>query len=404
MGSIVRRATAVLRQHALLILGPLALLAITVILWNFPVWRLTAFAVLQRNLLLVGVLGGSLAILVLLWVGPKWQAARLNPLGGPQLTPRERFDVENEARKTLLQIVGGIGVAAVFAGLYFTWKTLEINQEGQITDRFTKAIAQLGEQGAEKLAVRLGGIYALERIARESEKDFWPIMEVLTAYVRENGRWVQEKGQLPPKLLPDMQAVLTVLGRSSRMYRERQPHPLDSKGTSLRLTAFRLDLRGTNLRAADLIEAHLGSVVLQGAHLEEADLRLSHLEGAELRGAYLKGANLQHAYFDEADFREAHLEGAILESAHLKGAQLQDAHLEGGDLDSANLKGAVLTGAHLEGASLYGTNLEGAILSQARLQGADLSQALSSCKGRWSKEPGFTERSSRKPSCRERKA
>jgi hypothetical protein len=59
-------------------------------------------------------------------------------------------------------------------------KNHEIAREGQITDRFTKAIAQLGEQGPEKLAVRLGGIYALERIARDSERDHWPMMEVLT--------------------------------------------------------------------------------------------------------------------------------------------------------------------------------------------------------------------------------
>ena len=36
------------------------------------------------------------------------------------------------------------------------------------------------------MAIRLGGIYALERIAKDSEKDHGPIMEVLTAYVREN--------------------------------------------------------------------------------------------------------------------------------------------------------------------------------------------------------------------------
>jgi hypothetical protein len=33
--------------------------------------------------------------------------------------------------------------------------------------------------------VRLGGIYALERIARDSESDHWAVMEVLTAFVRE---------------------------------------------------------------------------------------------------------------------------------------------------------------------------------------------------------------------------
>ncbi len=36
------------------------------------------------------------------------------------------------------------------------------------------------------LEVRLGGIYALERIAHDSPKNQSTIMEVLTAYVREN--------------------------------------------------------------------------------------------------------------------------------------------------------------------------------------------------------------------------
>src|SRR3982751_6161439 len=38
--------------------------------------------------------------------------------------------------------------------------------------------------GGPNLEVRLGAIYALERIPRDSERDHWPIMEVLCAYVR----------------------------------------------------------------------------------------------------------------------------------------------------------------------------------------------------------------------------
>ena len=33
------------------------------------------------------------------------------------------------------------------------------------------------------------GIYALERIAKESREDYWPVMEILTAYVREHAPW-----------------------------------------------------------------------------------------------------------------------------------------------------------------------------------------------------------------------
>src|SRR5215207_705866 len=65
---------------------------------------------------------------------------------------------------------------------------LALSREGQITDRFTKAIEQLGasSNGGKNLEMRLGGIHALERISRESENDYWPIMEILSAYVREH--------------------------------------------------------------------------------------------------------------------------------------------------------------------------------------------------------------------------
>ena len=103
--------------------------------------------------------------------------------------------------KTLAQIIGGL---FVIGSLFSTAKTLQVSQqqaaatakqadttadrlqvarEGQITDRFTKAIEQLGN---EKLEVRLGGIYSLERIAKESLEDHWPIVEVLTTFVREH--------------------------------------------------------------------------------------------------------------------------------------------------------------------------------------------------------------------------
>ena len=62
----------------------------------------------------------------------------------------------------------------------------DADRERRITESFAKAVEQLGD---DKLEVRLGGIYTLERIARESERDYWPIMETLTAYVRERAPW-----------------------------------------------------------------------------------------------------------------------------------------------------------------------------------------------------------------------
>ena len=149
-----------------------------------------------------------------------------------------------------------------------------VAEQGHITDRFTKAIEQLGN---DKLEVRLGAIYALERIAWDSQRDHWPIMETLTAYVRENAPWPpKEETEVSEKLLTalipvsgdpsdklvteedpvkprtDIQAILTVLGRRNRDRADRG----------------QLNLTNTHLRKADLWNANLKGANLRGANLE----------------------------------------------------------------------------------------------------------------------------------------
>jgi hypothetical protein len=62
----------------------------------------------------------------------------------------------------------------------------DADRQRRITESFSKAIEQLG---SDKIEVRLGGIYALERISRESPDDYWTVMETLCAFVRERARW-----------------------------------------------------------------------------------------------------------------------------------------------------------------------------------------------------------------------
>lgn len=80
-------------------------------------------------------------------------------------------------------------------------------EQGHITDRYTKAIEQLGKLDGDKpnIEIRLGAIYALERIARDSPRDHWTIMEVLTAYVRQNAP-AAPIGEPPEKPLPKNRA------------------------------------------------------------------------------------------------------------------------------------------------------------------------------------------------------
>ena len=273
---------------------------------------------------------------------PKRQVAHL----GGAIPPDVVFQRENEARQTWAGILGGL---LVLGTLYFTWRRVEVAQEGQITERFTRAIDQLG---SNNLAVILGGIYALERIARDSEKDHWPIMEVLTAYVRAESAWTAEKESQdgdPPALPPYIQAILTVLGRRRVEF--------DPPGKCL-------DLSHTDLRNADLLRASLAPVNLLHANLAGAMLIQVDLQGAAMSWAILKDASLEGAKLNNAYLNEA-----ILEDAHLSEAELM-----GAKLHQANLRNAMLYRATMSRAFMPGANLAGAILLETNLSGTDLSK------------------------------
>ncbi len=275
-------------------------------------------------------------------------------------TPADRKDI-------VVFVVQGIGVIGIAIGLIFTWlrlraaeRTIQISMEGQITERFTRAIQQLGDQ---KLPVCLGGIYALERIACDSPRDHWTIMEVLTAYVRMNVSYKSEQQvakvqsndstPMPPTVWPplEIQTILTVIGRRSEKARKSEPAPLDLSNTDLRRTR----LPNARLERVQLWEVPLEDAFLVGCHLEFAFLRDSHL--------------------DYASLGNTHFENADLQNAHLPGAFLKDSWLGGANLSGADLQGAILHGAHLTNANLWGAHMKGAVLGGSHLEGADLRYA-----------------------------
>jgi hypothetical protein len=75
-----------------------------------------------------------------------------------------------------------------------------LSEQIHFTTLFTKAIEQLGATREEKdkdstkdiaktlpnIPVRIGAIYALSRIGRESASDNIPILDILSSYIREN--------------------------------------------------------------------------------------------------------------------------------------------------------------------------------------------------------------------------
>jgi hypothetical protein len=221
-----------------------------------------------------------------------------------------------------------------------TNRQIELARQGQLTDRYTAAVAQLG---SDSIDVRLGGIYSLERLMTDSPADQPTIVEVLAAFIRDNAgkrattipapTATPDLGALAARRPADILAALTVLGRRDRHH------------DAARQT---VDLSFTDLAGLILTEAKLSGV---------------NFTGARLQGTYLSGADLTGAAFQGADLAGAHLGYANLTCAVLIGANLTRADLSDANLTGAGLEGAKLTGANLADARINaedsGTTLNG---------------------------------------------
>ena len=310
---------------------------------KLPVKRLVLIAAL-----IIAVVGYAL----LLWRGPWWidgahlRTRNLEPADGVVIT----------GFRTALVALGAGALAG--AGLYYTHRTVqhtretlehtrekdrdqaELAREGQVTGRYVEAIKLLS---SGNLTQRLGGIYALERIMHDSQRDRSTIVEVLAAFIRTAaptaGKAAEAEEGISREAKPvleDVQAALTVIGRRPDSWTPVKPN--------LRRTGLQcVDLQRANLRGADLWDSDLRRADLWGAHLQGAHLHGANLRGADFWGAHLQGADLNGADLQGADFRDADLHGA-----NLHGARLQRANLHGAGLRDADLQDANLTGAHLD--------------------------------------------------------
>jgi uncharacterized protein YjbI with pentapeptide repeats len=351
---------------------------------------------IQRVFYLVGefyfyMSGGSifvaLIISLLIWFVPKRQVKSLT--GTPvddKLTvferEKERLKLEDDTRKTLAQIIGGV---FLIAGLFVTYNTYrlgtdnyrlsleqqkisiqkqDLDRRGQITERFNKSVEHLGNQD---LSVRLGGLYALEQILKDSDEDRNMIIEVLSAYIREKTKREKveqkETNQSNPAksttkknlfITNDVQTALTILAR--RPDKEQKEDRINLAGA---------DLTGAELEGVDLIKANLRGANLTRANLRNASLSDANLTGVDLTEVYLSGAELL-----DVDMTDAKLYDADLTDANLSGAIFKNADLTNAKLIDANLDGADFSGAYLLSADLSRTNFNNVILSDAKLNGA----------------------------------
>ncbi|MGQ4510739.1 pentapeptide repeat-containing protein [Streptomyces sp. DW26H14] len=287
-------------------------------------------------------------------------------LAGVSVAAQDRLKAVNDVRTTLLQMVGGL---VVLFGAYATWRQLRVSQEGlratqegYVTDRFSRAVDQLG---SDKLDVRIGGLHALWRIAEQSARDREAIISIQAAYLRTHLPWPPAGPGSPAADVPindvapletraaDAQVALTALGV---LCRHREQSWVNLSITDLRradcdglwfpeVNFDRAYMEAAGLYHANLTQASLVSVNLRYADLTTAILRRARCILGDLRAAKLVETDLREADFTETDLREANLRKADAHGAVFHRADLRMADLRGTDLRTANLAEARLTGA-----------------------------------------------------------
>ena len=293
--------------------------------------------------LCLAILLAALIIWLLIWYGPDLIARHDvgNVTGSLRVLRLQQ--ARDAARGHLVTLGAGLFAAGA---LIFTAQnyrvarqTLDVAQQGQVTDRYTRAIEQLG---SDKLDVRVGGIFALGRVAFDSTKDERVVMEVLCTFIREHSHepWPLPGPDNPnPERMtrPDIQAAITMIGQPSFDY--------DSRG---------IGLRRANLTGADLSDLYLNDISLFKAALTRADLT-----GTELTGTDLSYADLTEAKLIDSELSGANLTGTIFHMADLTRANLSGANLTGADLSEADLSGANFTDANLSNVDPTGVIIPG---------------------------------------------
>lgn len=241
-----------------------------------------------------------------------------------------------ESGSTTIRNVGLIGGGAI-AILIAYWRS-RLAQQDLLNKRYQESSEMLG---SEVLAVRLAGIYALERLAKEHPWEYHiEVMKSLCAFVRNPAKDDDLSRMLEEKRL----AETTPTGGTPR-YEPRQDVQAAMEAIcachrrQLRLetkAGYKLDLTFSDLRGIDLVNPDLTGARLAGVDLREAILRRPNFSGAwlvSLRGRSTLG----------------------LSGMHLGGANFTDAYLLFVDLTETNLSGAIMTGTVLNAATLTRT-------------------------------------------------
>ena len=222
-----------------------------------------------------------------------------------------------------------LGVIAFLALAIACWRGWVANQQADIAkqqllnERYQKATEMLG---SDLMVVRLGGVYQLQRLAKEYPQQYHVLVtQTLCSFVRQ------------PTTIPISQGGTN------------DPVP----------SAYRQD-----------VLAAIGAM-RDRVNLDRLSIERSAEYQPDLRNAYLRGVDLYRVDLTGMRLDGADLSGANLFSAVLTGCSMYETNLSDAVMDYADLTDSLLLDTNFLGASLLGTKFDGALLRDTRFSNDD---------------------------------
>jgi uncharacterized protein YjbI with pentapeptide repeats len=279
---------------------------------------------------------------------------------------KDETSARNAVYTSLIPVVGG---AFFWITAYMTWRNLISSEEKQITERFSKAVEQLG---SDKLPIIIGAIYSLERISHDSKKDYQRAIEILIAFIKDDNSIGDNQNQLV-EISPSAQKIVTVIGRRISNPNRDIDEYLDLSCANLtKVNILNLDLSKINFQKSCFTHGNIHGVKFIDSDLSNSNFSYVNKEfngvhepnefaKADLREANFHKAVLIKSNFSDARMGEANLTKAQLSHSNMRGANLVDANIDEADLTCADLREVNLSGATLNNTIVSGANFSTAI-------------------------------------------
>lgn len=192
-----------------------------------------------------------------------------------------------------------------------TQSQVETAQHSLLNERYQKGAEMLGNK---ILSVRLGGIYALQRLAEEYPEQYHiQIMQLFCQFVcyptnDEDIMKVPKSDEWVPPMREDVEAVITAISNRN----ERQVKVEEEIG-------FRPDLSYVKLQAVNIVSMDLSELIFRRTDFCGSVFRCMNLSGIDFSDSQLCKVAFINSDLSDACFTRANLSGAIFDGTYPSG-------------------------------------------------------------------------------------